>query len=614
MGVLNAQNPDLKAAGIGGSNWQGGGIITINGGKVTAKGSDNREGGGGAGIGGGDCSPGGIVTINGGIVTATGGNGGMECSGGAGIGGGGVDRHDWTGGTGAKVTINGGTVIATGGVGAGSAKSGAGIGSGGSGNNAGPGEPGTFITSKDGGAVIIASSISDQSGKDTWSGMIFEGTDDGKVYGDPTLTTDATIPENKTLVIEDGHTLTIHEGVTLTNQGTITNNGTIINNGNLAGNAISGPGTVHTHTLAAAWSSDATCHWHECTDADCPAANNSQKGGYATHIPGNWIVDTQPTSSAAGQQHKECTVCGYTIQTETIPATGGGSSDGGSSDRDSGTSTYKPDVSKPSQGGGTPSVSPSRPERGDTVTITPKPEEGYEVGKITVTDRNGKIVEVIKNADGTYSFTQPNGRVKVAVSYQPVQTAETPVETPAETPWRNPFGDVAEGDPYYEAVRFVRERGLMSGYSDGKFGPKDDLSRAQLSQILFNQEGRPGVNYLLTFSDVAGEAWYTEAVRWAASQGVVGGYGNGTFGPDDPITREQLAVMLYRYSGSPAPSGTATDFGDADKASDCALDALRWAVGQGIIQGKGGGILDPQGQTTRAEVATMLMRLLQRET
>ena len=179
--------------------------------------------------------------------------------------------------------------------------------------------------------------------------------------------------------------------------------------------------------------------------------------------------------------------------------------------------------------------------------------------------------------------------------------------------WENPFTDVSEGDWYYEAVRFVHEQGLMNGYSDGRFGPNDTLSRAQLAQILFNREGRPVVNYLMQFDDVAGEAWYTEAVRWAASQGIVGGYGNGTFGPNDPITREQLAVMLWRYSGSPAASSKELYFNDTDEISGFALEALRWAVENGILNGYGDGRLGPQGQATRAQVAQMLKNFIENQ-
>ena len=360
------------------------------------------------------------------------------------------------------------------------------------------------------------------------------------------------------------------------------------------------PDPGHTHAWATSWSRDATHHWRECTAQGCDLSDNSQKDGYALHASGGWIVDTQPTASASGQRHKECTVCGQITETEVIPATGG-SSGGGSYTPP----TYKPDVTRPSEGGGAAAVFPANPGRGDTVTVTPKPDQGYEVDQITVTDQNGNPVEVTVEPDGTYTFRQPNGRVKIEVTYKPVQ--------PVETPWSSPFADVSEGDWYYEAVRFVQERGLMNGYSDGQFGPNDNLSRAQLAQILFNKEGKPGVNYLMDFSDVADEAWYAEAIRWAASQGIVGGYGNGTFGPDDPITREQLAVMLWRYSGSPAATNKELYFNDTDEISGFALEALRWAMENGILNGYDDGRLAPMGQATRAQAAQMLKNFIENQ-
>ncbi len=175
-----------------------------------------------------------------------------------------------------------------------------------------------------------------------------------------------------------------------------------------------------------------------------------------------------------------------------------------------------------------------------------------------------------------------------------------------------PIWPFADADPtawYHDGVHYCLENSLMSGFGNGAFGPGQPITRAQLVQILHNREGRPPVNYLMQFKDVPGGVWYTEAVRWAASQGVVNGYNRYKFGPDDNITREQLAVMLWRYAGSPG----ATDnlhFRDAEKISGYALEALRWAVGQDIMQGKGDGILDPKGTATRAEAAAMLMRFL----
>jgi len=310
------------------------------------------------------------------------------------------------------------------------------------------------------------------------------------------------------------------------------------------------------------------------------------------------------TFSGAELTNGESYDISYVPGTLTITATtsGGNTGNSGGGSYTPPTTTYPPTVEKPSEGGGAPSTSPSNPKPGDAVTVKPKPDEGYEVDKITVTDKDGNPVEVTVKPDGTYTFKQPNGKVTIEVTYKPV-----------DTPWNNPFADVSEGDWYYEAVRFVHERGLMNGYSDGRFGPNDTLSRAQLAQILFNKEGRPGVDYLPDFSDVAGEAWYTEAIRWATSQGIVGGYGNGTFGPNDPITREQLAVMLWRYSGSPAATNKELHFNDTDEISGFALEALRWAVENGILNGYGGGRLGPQGQATRAQVAQMLKNFIENQ-
>ena len=342
----------------------------------------------------------------------------------------------------------------------------------------------------------------------------------------------------------------------------------------------------------------ATCSAQAICSA-CGGPYGSTNSG--NHTGGTEIRDKKEATTSAESYTGDtyCLGCGEKIAVgTTIPKLSGG---GGGSYTPPSTPTYPPTVEKPGEGGGTPAVSPSNPKPGDPVIVTPKPDEGYEVDKITVTDKNGKPVEVTVKPDGTYTFKQPSGKVKIEVSYKAV-----------EKPWNNPFTDVSEGDWYYEAVRFVQERSLMNGYSDGRFGANDTLSRAQLAQILFNKEGRPGVDYLLDFPDVAGEAWYTEAVRWAASQGIVGGYGNGTFGPNDPITREQLAVMLWRYSGSPAATNKELHFNDTDEISGFALGAMRWAVENGILNGYGDGRLGPQGQATRAQVAQMLKNFIEK--
>lgn len=329
----------------------------------------------------------------------------------------------------------------------------------------------------------------------------------------------------------------------------------------------------HVHSYGPEWKSDATGHWQEC---EC-----GEKGNQATHTPGDWIIDQEATSTSAGSKHKECTVCGYVTQTEAIPATG--QSSGGSSSP----SRYPPTVEQPKEGG-TAGVSPSSPTRGDTVTITPKPDSGYEVDKITVTDRNGKPVEVTKNPDGTYSFIQPSGRVKIEVSYKEIETA-----------WSNPFTDVAEGAWYYDAVEYAAEHGLFNGTSDTTFSPNATMTRAMLMTVLARLDGQ---------ETEGGDTWYAKGMAWAVAQGI----SDGT-APDSPITREQLAAMLYRYAKAVKPSGDLSTFADAASVSGWALDAVTWAVENEIIHGKGGGILDPKGEATRAEVATMLMRYCELE-
>ena len=169
--------------------------------------------------------------------------------------------------------------------------------------------------------------------------------------------------------------------------------------------------------------------------------------------------------------------------------------------------------------------------------------------------------------------------------------------------------EIVVGPWYQRAVDYVMQEGLMSGYGDGSFGANDRLSRAQLAQILYNKEGRPVVTATGKFSDIREDAWYSKAVSWATEQKIVSGYSNGKFGHGDPITRQDLAVMLWRYAGSLDSSGSVTNFSDADKISGYAVNALCWAVENKIMSGSGGK-LNPRGYATRAEVAQMLMNYL----
>ena len=249
--------------------------------------------------------------------------------------------------------------------------------------------------------------------------------------------------------------------------------------------------------------------------------------------------------------------------------------------------------------GGTVTADPTAAKAGATVTLTPVPDRGYQVGTVTVTDRFGDTVEVTENADGTYTFTMPNGQVTVTVTFE-----QAPL----------PFPDVTEGDWFYDAVRYAYETGLMDGVGDNLFAPNSQTTRAQLVTILYRLEGEPEVSGTSGFSDVAAGTWYTDAVAWAAQNGIVNGVSDTEFAPGDDITREQLAAILYRYAAyqgyDVSQRADLSGFGDAESISGYAQEALSWAHAQGLVLGFEDGSLRPQGTASRAQIAAVLMRFL----
>lgn len=280
------------------------------------------------------------------------------------------------------------------------------------------------------------------------------------------------------------------------------------------------------------------------------------------------------------------------------PSSGGGGSSGGSSYRGGGGSN-RPTASitvEPSDHGEVLSDRSSA-AYGAPVTLTVWPDRGYELEELTVTDRQGCRMKLSELGGGKYAFTMPGGPVTVRGTFAAVEEENCPSRA---------FSDLDASAWYHEATDFVLERGLMNGYGDGTFRPDGTLSRAMLAQILYNQAGRPAVAGGSAFPDVAAGAGYAPAIAWAAERGVVGGYGDGTFRPGGQITREQLAVMLWRYAGSPAPSGGSLHFPDAGQAGDYAREALAWAAESGVMSGYADGRLAPKGPVTRAQAAQML--------
>ena len=268
----------------------------------------------------------------------------------------------------------------------------------------------------------------------------------------------------------------------------------------------------------------------------------------------------------------------------------GGSSGGGSS-----STTYAVNVEKAKHG--SVDSNRSRASSGTTVTLTVQPDNGYELDELTVTDKNGNGLKLTKKSDTKYTFTMPKSAVTVEATF---------VEESKDTG----YSDVSADAWYADAVQYVTDKGMMQG-NNGKFMPADKLNRGQMAQVIFNLEGHQAVNYAMSFGDVKGSEWFAEAVRWAASEKIVSGYDNGNFGPNDPITREQLAVILFRYAqykgmDTVTLEENLTGFADADEISGYAVSALNWAVGAGVINGTGAG-LAPKANATRSEVAQMLM-------
>lgn len=286
----------------------------------------------------------------------------------------------------------------------------------------------------------------------------------------------------------------------------------------------------------------------------------------------------------------------YTYEfTYTKPSSG---SSGGSS---SGKTTYKVTTSAVNNGG--VNASPSSAEKGATITITLSPDKGYKLDKLTVTDGSGKTVSTVKKSDTVYTFTMPASAVTVGVSYAKAD----------ETPSKTKFNDVSANDWFASAVDYVTGKGMMNGTADNTFSPKANTTRGMVVTVLYRLENQPSTS-AASFTDVASGAYYANAVAWANANGIVSGYGSGKFGPNDKVTREQLAAILYRYAQykkydvSVGEDTNILSYNDAQSISSYAIPAIQWACGAGVVTGKSGSKLDPKGNATRAEVAAMLMR------
>lgn len=257
-------------------------------------------------------------------------------------------------------------------------------------------------------------------------------------------------------------------------------------------------------------------------------------------------------------------------------------------------------VSAPAAENGKIAVSPKNASAGSTVTITVKPDSGYVLETISVTDRNGNDLKLTDKGNGKYTFTMPTSKVEIKVTFMEDNSV------------LNFFYDVPNGAYYYDAVKWAVDNGITGGVGNSLFAPNQPCTRGQIVTFLWRAAGSPVVNYAMNMTDVAEDAYYGEAVRWALSEGITTGIGDITFGPDAACTRAQAVAFLFRYAvASGMDAVTLADlisgFADAASVPGYAVSAMNWALSQGIMQGSGTQLLS--GNTcTRAQIVTFLYR------
>ena len=275
--------------------------------------------------------------------------------------------------------------------------------------------------------------------------------------------------------------------------------------------------------------------------------------------------------------------------TQTIAMTYRKSSGGDDSDP-----TYAIEVGKDSRNG-TVTANRRYAERGDTVTITVKPDDGFKLDDLTVTDKNGKELKLTDKGNGKYTFTMPAGKVEINAAF--VKEVET-----------SPFSDVSTSAYYYEAVKWAQEKGITGGIGNGLFGPNQPCTRAQIVTFLWRAAGSPEPKAMSSFADVSTDAYYAKAVAWAVENGITTGTGDGKFSPDATCTRAQSVTFLFRAIGKLVDSKA--EFSDVLTDSYYA-NAVAWAVENGVTNGIGDGLFGPDNSCTRAQIVTFLFRAYQ---
>lgn len=284
----------------------------------------------------------------------------------------------------------------------------------------------------------------------------------------------------------------------------------------------------------------------------------------------------------------------FTMPEGSVTVTANWSRDGGSSSsgRDDSDPRYAVGIPDKTENGSV-SVSPKNASQGDRVTVTVKPDAGYELDSLKVFDKNGKELELTDKGDGKFTFIMPAGKVEVKATF----TEEVKI---------SPFRDVPTDAYYYEAVKWAQKKGITGGIGNDLFGPYQPCTRAQIVTFLWRAAGSPVVNYAMDLADVSGDAYYAEAVRWALSQGITTGTADGRFSPNAPCTRAQAVTFLFRASKASADGAPAF----SDVAADAYYaEAVKWATDNGITNGTTSSTFSPGSGCTRAQIVTFLWRL-----
>ncbi len=392
-----------------------------------------------------------------------------------------------------------------------------------------------------------------------------------KLTADTTLGSSLSVVSGKTLVIAKDVTLTIPNGTALTNNGAIINYGTIDNQNEGGGST----GTVTNRYIVTFQDVDGTVlstqDVAENEKVTRPA--DPERDGYVFE---GWYLNNVVYDF-------EIQVTAHLTLTARWSVNSSGSS-GGSSDP-----TYA--ISMPSKvTGGEISLQKRYAEKGEIVTITVTPDDGYELDKLIVTDSKGNVLELTNKGSGKFTFKMPAGRVEIEASFREVALV-------------NPFVDVGTNDYYYNAVLWAVEHGVTAGTGANTFSPNAAVSRAQMVTFLWRAHGSPKATGTNPFTDVSTNDYYYDAVLWAVANGVTAGTSSTTFSPNADVTRSQAVMFQWRAAGSPTASGN----GFGDVAADAwYYDAVSWAVANGITSGTGGNNFSPDVVVSRGQAVTFL--------